>query len=209
MRKIIPVIAALLCAAGLYLYSQLDDEAGISHEKLVEPEAMPSFQIDALKEGLSPGKYIDAYVKDVVDGDTIEVTYDKKEYKVRLLCIDTPESVKPGIDVQPYAVKASKLVKRLVDHKQVRLVFEKGLRDKYGRILAYVLLEDGTNINSLLIRNGYARVETVPPNTKNKAYFLKLQNEAIKDEAGLWGLDADKQPFIQNNKGKYIPRYYK
>lgn len=209
MRKPIIVFAGLLCSAGLFANVLLNNEKDNLHSKLINPQSIPAIQINEQNEGLSPGNYIKAYVLDVVDGDTIEVSYKKETYKVRFLCIDTPESVKPGVEVQPFSLEAADLVEKLVYHKEVKLLFDKGLMDRYGRILAYIILDDGTNLNALLIRNGYARVEFVAPNTRNKEYFKDIQQEAIADEKGLWGLSEKSCPFVKNENGEYIPRYFK
>ncbi len=204
MKRYILLFAAVLSAVA-FIAANL---ANTGTHKLVMPEEMPAFRLADLKEGLGSHKYIKAYISGVTDGDTLEIIYRKEEYKVRLLCIDTPESVKKGIEVQPYAREASELTKKLALHKNVRLVFEKGLRDRYGRLLAYIILENGQNLNALLVRNGYARAELVSPNTSNKKYFLKLQKEAIEDRMGMWRLDGAKQPFVKNSDGNYIPRYW-
>lgn len=209
MKRFILLLAVVLSAVGYIVVNLANGGAGSSVKKLVIPEDIPALRLDNLKEGIAANKYIEAYTSDVTDGDTLEITYRKKEYKVRLLCIDTPESVKQGVAVQPYAHEASELTKKLTFHKNVRLVFEKGLRDKYGRLLAYIILDNGENLNALLVRNGYARVEFVSPNKKYKEYFLKLQSEAIKDGVGVWGLEKAKQPFVKDSDGNYIPRYWK
>lgn len=59
-------------------------------------------------------------------------------------------------------------------------------RDKYGRLLAYVYLEDGTFVNAWLVENGYAMVMTVPPNVRHQELFLRLQREAREAKRGLW-----------------------
>jgi len=208
MKRFIVLFAAVLSAAGYIFVNITGVGTGSYANKLLIPEDMPAFRLDDLKEGLDSNKYIRAYVSDVTDGDTLEINYRDREYKVRLLCIDTPESVKQGVDIQSYALEASKLTKKLTLHKSVSLVFEKGLRDRYGRLLAYVFLDNGQNLNALLVRNGYARVEFVSPNKKYKEYFLKLQNAAVKDGVGMWGIDLEKQPFVKDNHGNYVPRYW-
>lgn len=208
MRRFILLFAAVLSVVAFIAACLANTGSGSDAHKLVIPEEMPAFSLDDLKEGLGSNKYIKAYISDVTDGDTLEIVYRNEEYKVRLLCIDTPESVKQGVKVQPYALEASELTKKLTLHKNVRLVFEKGLRDRYGRLLAYIILENGQNLNALLVRNGYARVEVVSPNKSNEKYFLKLQNEAIRDHMGMWGLDDAKQPFVKDKDGDYIPRYW-
>ena len=209
MKRFIVLLAAVLTAVGYIVVNLTGGGTVSSVNKLLIPEDMPAFRLDDVKEGLDSNKYIRAYVSDVTDGDTLEINYRETEYKVRLLCIDTPESVKQGVDIQPYALEASELTKKLTLHKNVRLVFEKGLRDRYGRLLAYIILDSGENINSLLVRNGYARVEFVSPNKRYKEYFQKLQNEAVKNGVGMWGLDHEKQPFVKDSDGNYVPRYWK
>ena len=208
MKKYIVLLAAVLAGVGYIVVTLTNGGAGIGINKPLIPVETPAFSLEGLKEGLAPNKYIKAYISDVTDGDTLEVNFRNKEYKVRLLCIDTPESVKAGVDVQPYAREASELTKKLALHKNARLVFEKGLRDRYGRLLAYIILDNGDNLNALLVRNGYARVEFVSPNKKYKEYFLKLQSQAIKDRVGMWGLDTKKQPFVKDKDGNYVPRYW-
>ncbi len=73
-----------------------------------------------------------------------------------------------------------------MDGKTVRLEFDVEQRDRYGRLLAYVYLEDGTFVNAWLVENGYAMVITVPPNVKYQELFLKLQREARETRRGLW-----------------------
>lgn len=163
---------------------------------------------DSGKEGIVPKGHISVKVTHIVDGDTIDVTYGKEEYKVRLLCVDTPESVKSGVEVQPYGKEASEFTEKLVDGKQVKLVFDKGLRDRYGRLLAFVMLENDECLNALLVYEGYARVELVSPNKTYKEWFYKLQEAAVSEKAGMWALPEKKQPFVKDEKGEYIPRYW-
>ena len=59
-------------------------------------------------------------------------------------------------------------------------------RDKYGRLLAYIYLEDGTFVNAWLVEHGFALMMTVPPNVKYQDLFLKLQREAREQKRGLW-----------------------
>ena len=205
MRKLIPVIAAA-AAAAILLFGRLGG-TGVNPADIRKIDQIPLQVTVVQKEGLAPHRYIDALVTKVSDGDTVEVTYKGKVHKVRLLYIDTPESVKQGVPVQPYSSEASKFTQNMLYNKQVRLVFDKGLRDRYGRLLAHVLLKDGSYFNALLVRNGFARVEAVSPNTALKDYFLKLQESAINEKLGLWSLPENKRPFVKNNKGEYIARY--
>jgi micrococcal nuclease len=122
----------------------------------------------------------------VVDGDTIEVDYEGHDEDVRYIGVDTPESVKPDTPVQCYALAASHFNERLVDGKRVRLAFDAERRDVYGRLLAYVHLGK-TFVNAELVRRGYARTLTIPPNDRFAARFDRLEQAASDAGRGLWG----------------------
>ncbi len=144
----------------------------------------------------SADKYADINVKRVVDGDTIEL---ENGEKVRLIGIDTPEmhesdklysnSKKTGQDVQTIkelGKRAYQFTKDLLETKRVRLEFDVEKQDKYGRILAYVYLKDGTFANSEIVKQGFASLMTIPPNVKYTDSFLKLYQEARENHRGLW-----------------------
>ncbi len=160
-------------------------------------------------EGIVPGGFIQARITRIVDGDTLEALYQNEEYKVRLLCVDTPETVKRGVDEQPYGKKATDALAEMTLDKEVTLVFEKDTEDRYDRLLAYILLEDGTCVNTVLVERGLARVDIVRPNNVHKDYFYAIQEKAIKAKKGFWSLPEDKRPFIKNEKGYYVPQYIK
>ena len=209
MKKVLVlvfVVAVVLVIAYLHLHNFTDNtKTDLSSIKKADETPLGITNVD--KEGLAPGRFIDAFVTKVVDGDTIDVTYKGEKHRVRLLDMDTPESVKQGVTVQPYAKEASNFTRNMALGQSVRLVFESKLEDPYGRLLAHVILKDGTYLNALLVRNGFARAEVLAPNLAYKDYFYGLQEKAINDKAGLWGLSKDKQPFIKGENGLYIPRY--
>lgn len=124
-------------------------------------------------------------VRRVIDGDTIKLTNGER---VRYIGINTPETKHPVKGVEPFGHEASEANRRLVEGKQVRLEFDVQRRDRFGRLLAYVYLMDGTFINLELVRQGYAQVATYPPNVKHQAEFLEAQREARTAKRGLWGL---------------------
>jgi micrococcal nuclease len=126
-------------------------------------------------------------VERVVDGDTFVLADGER---VRLIGVDTPETVKPGTAPQVYGKEASRYTKRMLEGKRVRLEFDVSERDRYGRLLAYVYLEDGTFFNEHLLAEGYARVMTVPPNVKYAERFLAAERAAREAGRGLWGMDA-------------------
>ncbi len=90
-----------------------------------------------------------------------------------------------GITVST-GVPTAEANRKLVKGKKVTLDFDIEQWDKYGRILAYVFLGDGTFVNRCLVEHGYAQVMTVPPNVNYHALFQKLQREAREARRGLW-----------------------
>jgi micrococcal nuclease len=122
----------------------------------------------------------------VIDGDTIVVLLKGREEKVRLIGIDTPERNRP------YFNEATKKTASLVLGKEVALEKDISERDRYGRLLRYVYV-DNIFVNAELVRLGYATVYTYPPDIKYADYFLKLQREAREARRGLWGIEQVKK----------------
>jgi micrococcal nuclease len=121
----------------------------------------------------------------VVDGDTIYVRIADRVEKVRYIGIDTPEVRHPTKGEEPGGRQALSVNRRLVANRHVTLELDVQLRDRYGRLLAYVWVGE-TMINAELVRLGYAQVMTVPPNVRHQALFLKLQRDAVDAGRGLW-----------------------
>jgi micrococcal nuclease len=136
--------------------------------------------------GSTTARQEDAVVTRVVDGDTIHVALGGADETVRYIGIDTPESVKPNTPVQCFAEAASAANRRLVDGRRVVLTFDAERRDRYGRLLAYVRRSDGLFVNEQLVRDGYARTLTIPPNVRFAARFSALAAQARDDGRGLW-----------------------
>jgi micrococcal nuclease len=133
-------------------------------------------------------------VKKVVDGDTFWVDDgSEKGIKVRLIGVDAPESRKSGSkEITMFGRESSDYLTRLIGGKKVRLLYDVGHFDRYGRTLAYVYLEDGTFVNAKLVKEGYANVMTVPPNVKYADTFLNLERKARNQKRGMWGAKAPK-----------------
>ncbi|MDP4133614.1 MAG: stalk domain-containing protein [Bacillota bacterium] len=113
-------------------------------------------------------------VINVVDGDTFTVNMNGVKEKIRLIGIDTPESVHPDAEKNTEAGKiASDYTSSLLSGKKVALEYDVQKRDMYGRILAYAYL-DGVMINKKLLSEGYAVISTWPPNVKHVEEFVKL-----------------------------------
>jgi len=125
-------------------------------------------------------------VTEVMDGDTIHVGRGRRHTSVRLIGVDAPETVHPEKPIQFYGPQASEFTKRSLQGKWVRLEFEPlDPVDRYGRMLAYVFLEEGTFFNQELVRQGYARVYTRSP-FRYLDQFLVYQEEARQAGLGLW-----------------------
>ena len=122
----------------------------------------------------------------VIDGDTIAVLLDGQEEDVRLIGIDTPETVKPDTPVQCFGPRASDFTHSTLEGKTVRLVFGAERHDVYGRLLAYVYL-GRRFFNPILARRGLARPLTIPPNDRFAPLFRRLARRAALGGRGLWG----------------------
>ena len=113
----------------------------------------------------------------VVDGDTFIIMYRGQQTKVRLIGIDTPEAYDyKNVREEPGGKEASAYTRSLIEGKEVTLEFDHTMYDKYGRLLAYVYLKDGTMLNAHLIKQGYAEPARYEPNTRYADYFESLNN---------------------------------
>jgi len=121
----------------------------------------------------------------VVDGDTLVVDIDGKQEKVRLIGVDTPETVHPSKPVEYFGKEASAFTKKLAAGKRVRLEYDQQRRDKYGRLLAYVYLEDGAFLNAELIKQGYGFAYTRFP-FRYMEEFRHYERDARGSHRGLW-----------------------
>jgi micrococcal nuclease len=124
----------------------------------------------------------------VVDGDTIDVQVNNTDERVRLIGIDTPETKKPNTPVQCYGHEASAFTTSLLPvGTQLYLERDAEARDVYGRLLAYVYRSaDGLFVNDEIIRKGYARLLTIPPDVAHADDFVDANKAARADDIGLW-----------------------
>jgi micrococcal nuclease len=128
---------------------------------------------------------LEALVVRVVDGDTIVVQVEGRMEKVRYIGVNTPEVHHPIRGEEPGGREATAVNRDLVGGKQIRLELDVQVRDRYGRLLAYVWAGE-VMVNAELVRRGYAQVMTIPPNVRYQELFLKLQREARQAGRGLW-----------------------
>ena len=126
-------------------------------------------------------------VERVVDGDTLLL---QSGERVRLIGVDTPEIKHPKKPVEYFGKEASAFTRRVVEEKRVRLEFDqanaaRGHKDRYGRTLAYVFLENGTLLNAEIIKQGYGHAYTQFPFSRMEE-FRRLEREAREEQRGLW-----------------------
>lgn len=124
----------------------------------------------------------------VVDGDTIDIDIDGKIERLRLIGIDTPETVDPRREIQCFGIEASNKAKELLNGQFVTLESDEsqGDRDKYKRLLRYVILADGSNFNLYMVREGYAHEYTYDEAYKYQAEFKSAEEDARNNLKGLW-----------------------
>lgn len=137
----------------------------------------------------------------VVDGDTAHVVIDGTREKVRFIGIDTPESTR---EVEPYGKAASEYTSAALSGAQVWVETDAELRDRYGRLLAYIWLErpvsaDDDEIrekmhNARLLTSGHAQIYTFPPNVRYAESFVRFQREARAGNVGLWSVPGAADP---------------
>lgn len=127
-------------------------------------------------------------VSRVVDGDTFWAEDgSKKGVKIRLIGVDAPETRNGNYKkIGFYGQEAKAYLTDLLFHQEVRLEYGVDSLDRYGRVLAYVYLPDGTFVNEELIKKGYAKVLTIPPNVKYADAFVSYERDARESNRGLW-----------------------
>lgn len=166
---------------------QSSEEQTTSNSDDEEQPSEQSNEADANSEKKNDST--NASVTNVVDGDTIDVSYKDKEERVRLILVDTPETKHPNKGVQPYGPEATEYTTDTLDGEKVRLEVGEEKRDQYDRLLAYVYI-DGENFNKKLLRGGYARLSVYPPNTKYKSSFEEAQSKAQAENLRIWSEDG-------------------
>jgi micrococcal nuclease len=143
------------------------------------------------------GETTEATVVRIVDGDTIVVAIAGKEYKLRYIGMDTPETVDPSSPVQWMGPQATAANEELVSGKTVVLEKDVSETDQYGRLLRYVWLTDGgawTLVNLELVKLGVASIATYPPDVKYVDLYQAAEDQARTEGVGLWGPEPTAKP---------------
>ena len=139
-------------------------------------------------------------VRWVDDGDTIVL---ENNTRVRYIGINTPEVAHGDQPAEPYGSAAKKYNMKLVYRKQIRLEYDQSRKDRHGRVLAYVFLQDGGFVNQAMIRQGYAYTLFHKDNNRYHDLFLKTQREAMTSGKGMWhNWQESGNGYIGNRKSK-------
>lgn len=172
---LILVLAILFIAASIYFSS--DNKTEFDNSQNTETANQTELKQDNLYKIIR-----------VIDGDTIIVEINSRKEKIRLLGINTPESVDPRRPVECFGIEASDKAKEILAGGNVRLETDSTAseKDKYGRLLRYVFLEDGTNFNRMMISEGYAYEYTYDLPYKYQSEFKQAEKEARENKKGLW-----------------------
>lgn len=183
--KILSLIALLLIVAGVAIL--LNNTVNDMRPKIEEQDGKSKPENSSV-EGVSGDT---AEVIKVVDGDTIEVQVGEGVAKLRYIGVDTPETVDPRRPVGCFGKEAGNANKKLVEGKEVILQKDVSETDRFGRLLRYVYIRQSNGsaifVNDYLVRQGYARAATFPPDVKYSEQFRQAEQEARAANLGLWG----------------------
>lgn len=146
----------------------------------------PATAPERLSGSPSPAGLEEALVINVVDGDTIDVVIDGREFRVRYIGIDTPETVDPRRPVECFGREASQQNRELVEGKTIGLEKDVSETDRFGRLLRYVWV-NGEMVNARLVEEGYATASVFPPDVRHAELFAALEADARSQGRGLWG----------------------
>jgi micrococcal nuclease len=172
----------------------------ISYIGIIIVLALGSFQVDSV-QGTStktseklptivPGTYYT--VTDVVDGDTIKINVEGSTVTIRLIGVDTPETVDPRKPVQCFGKEASSYLESLLLNTAISLAYDEHQDSvgAYNRINAYVYTQNGLFVNHHLIEEGYAYEYTYDPKYQYQSLFKQAQRNAEINQRGLWSPDT-------------------
>jgi len=148
------------------------------------------------QEEIQPVKETFYSVIKVVDGDTLSIDIDGQKETLRLIGIDTPETVHPSKPVECFGKEASAKAKEILTGQSIRIEKDttQGDLDKYGRLLVYVFLKDGTNFNKMMIEQGFAYEYTYNLPYKYQQEFKIAEQTAREQKIGLWADNVCGEP---------------
>jgi len=161
--------------------SEKSETSVVSKQEVKNDSPQPQQEADQVDDLFS--------ITSVVDGDTFKADINGAVKTIRVIGIDTPETVDPRKPVECFGVEASNKAKAVLSGQKVRLEYDptQGELDKYARTLRHVFLQDGTNFGLLMIKEGYAHEYTYAVPYKYQFEFKVAQKQATEAKAGLWG----------------------
>lgn len=183
-KKIVPIVSLLLAIFFGYTLTQSEQnllEEIVGGSENTTTSIFHSENTDELFEVIK-----------VADGDTVTVSMNGNLEKVRFIGIDTPEIGDSKNPSDCLAEEAKKEIENLIDGHKVRLEFDQsqGERDKYGRVLAYVFLDDGLFLNRHMIQKGFAHEYTYQKKYKYIDDFIQDEERAQLEQVGIWNHDV-------------------
>jgi micrococcal nuclease len=179
-KKALALFAVVLSLLLSFIFSKLPEI-----DQINGIQDIPKILNLLLEEEENPVGLVNAKVVRVVDGDTVVVRYEGREERIRLIGVDTPETVHPNKPVEAYGEEAKEYTKKKLEEKNIQIEFDVQERDRYGRLLGYIWV-DGLLFNDELLRMGYARVATFPPNVKYVETFKETEKNAREKQVGIW-----------------------
>jgi micrococcal nuclease len=170
-------VSVLIALATLFFGNNAIQKSSPVSEKTTVKKPAPHIEAGALYS-----------VTRVVDGDTVDVDINGETERIRLIGLDTPETVDPRKPVQCFGKEASDQAKNILTGQKVKIETgpSQGTRDKYGRLLAYVFLPDGTLFNKMMIEQGYGHEYTYRLQYKYQTEFKAAETRARELKKGLW-----------------------
>jgi|GEM_PF-443899 len=177
---VIPLL--LLTSLGGYAETvyRWQDSEGNRHYGDIPPESAQ--QISEIELAHTTALYV---VEKVIDGDTIRV---RDLGKVRLLGINAPEIAHRERAGEPFGEQAHQRLSELLGGRRVYLHFDSQRRDRFDRVLAYVMREDGLHVNELLLQEGLARALFLQPNMLQLENYYRIELGAQQAGRGIWSL---------------------
>lgn len=187
--SVLALIATIVVTADRLM--SREQAAAIGQTVLVVPDASSTTTPLLASSGATSSIVTNALIVRAVDGDTLvaKIDGDAKESRIRLLGINTPETVDPRKTVECFGHEASAHKHAMIDGKRVLLKGDPQAdeRDKYDRLLRNVFLEDGTDVNAAMVRDGYAYAyPSFPLSPERKRELKRLQDVAQAAGRGLW-----------------------
>ncbi|MCD4825488.1 MAG: thermonuclease family protein [Phycisphaerae bacterium] len=215
MRKNIALILCLSLLAAGVLFSSFrvviltERVRDLEQAQHIEPPPKPQEQLLSVKQRIAPPDNSLHKVLAIVDGDTIQIDTGTGPLKVRIIGIDTPETVHPFKPVQPFGLEASKRAKELLLDKTIKIQYDPdpkhGKWGNFKRLLVYIELPDGRDFGLVMISEGLARAYPKYPFSRVEAY-LEVEQKAKNAKIGLWGIST--QPVTGHIKTLYPPCGY-